>query len=64
MKLIVNRDQKRIDELESVLRTLAGCLPKLIYVYGAYGERWSDSVPKGVDEYEEIDLDAILGERS
>jgi len=47
----------RVDELESVLRVLSDCLPCPIYVYG---DKWSSFEPE-VDDYEEIDLDKILG---
>ena len=60
----LKRLETRVEELESALRSLVGCLPNPIYVYGAYGEMWSDHLPQGVDEYEEIDLQEILGERS
>ena len=51
----------RVEELESALRTLAGCLPNPIYVYGSCGELWSDQRPD-VDEYEEINIAEILKE--
>ena len=48
-------------KLRGALEILAGCLPKRIYVYGAYGETWSDTEP-ATDEYEEIDFGELLGE--
>ncbi len=50
-----------IDKYRGALETLSGCLPDPIYVYGAYGDRWSEGEPDS-DEYEEISLKEILGE--
>lgn len=44
------------------LQKLRGCFPDKIYVFGAYGERWSEAEPDHDTEYEEIDLKALLGD--
>jgi hypothetical protein len=49
-------------KLRSALETLSGCLPPKIFVYGAYGENWTDFEGKAGDEYETIDFKEILGE--
>ncbi len=50
------KDRQRFRE---TLATLSGCLPNHIYIYGAYGDQWSDWTPP-TDEFEEIDFNAIL----
>ncbi len=50
-----------VDKYRGALETLAGCLPPKIYVYGAYGERWSEGEPD-TDEYEEVSFKELLGE--
>jgi len=52
------------DKLHGALQTLAGCLPPKVYVYGAYGERWTgdEPTPAITDEYEVIDFKELLGE--
>lgn len=47
------------------LRLLRDCMPDTIYIFGRNGEfQWSDEVPDQdiYDEYEELDLKALLGE--
>ncbi len=41
------------------LEALDGCLPKLMYVYGSYGEMWSDWTPPS-DEWEEVKISELL----
>jgi len=48
--------------LTAALQTLSGCLPDRVFVYGAYGEKWSTSEPDWTDEYETVDFKALLGE--
>ena len=50
-----------IDKYRNAIETLSGCLPDPIYVYGAYGERWSEGEPD-TDEYEEVSFEELLGE--
>jgi len=44
------------------LETLQGCLPKRMYIYGAYGEMWSDwqPDPHQVEEYEIVDFESAI----
>jgi hypothetical protein len=44
------------------LQKLRGCFPDKIYIFGAYGECWSEREPDQDVEYEEIDLKALLGD--
>lgn len=44
------------------LQKLRGCFPDKIYIYGAYGERWSADEPDHDTEYDEVDLKALLGD--
>jgi hypothetical protein len=52
----------REEILTAALRTLFGCLPDRVFVYGAYGEKWSTTEPDWTDEYEVIDFKELLGE--
>ncbi len=47
--------------MRSALSALSGCLPNRVFIYGAYGERWSDSEPS-TDEFEIVDFKEALGE--
>lgn len=60
MQLIGHFDL-RVDKLEGALRTLQGCLPDPIFVYGASGERWSADEP-ATDEFEEVSFTELLGD--
>jgi hypothetical protein len=46
-------------ELRSALGTLSRCFPAKVYVFGAYGENWSDSRPD-TDEFEVVDFGKLL----
>lgn len=46
-------------KLRSALETLSGCLPNKMFVYGVYGEKWSDYEPD-CDEYEIIDFKELI----
>lgn len=52
------------DKYKGALQTLAGCLPKKIYVYGSYGEMWSGQEPSAelTDEFEVIDFNELVGD--
>jgi hypothetical protein len=52
-----------ISRYHHALETLAGCLPDPIYVYGAYGDRWSEGEPD-VDEYETVSFKELLGDEN
>jgi len=54
-------DDRRLAKALDALRTLAGCMPDCIWVYGAYGELWKDSEPD-TDEYEVVQLQLLLRE--
>jgi hypothetical protein len=48
-------------KLRSALESLSGCLPDKIYIYGAYGENWSETEPDPhATEYEVIDFKELL----
>ena len=51
----------KMSEALCALRSLRGCLPDKIYIYGAYGEKWSDTEPDA-EEFEIINLKALLGD--
>ncbi len=64
----VARDSEQLELLNekyrSALETLSGCFPERLFVYGAYGEKWSDCEPDPdeYDEYETIDFKELLGD--
>jgi len=55
---------ERIEQLESALRSLQGCMADKIYIFGAYGDQWSECEPDPheIDEYEVIDFRELLAE--
>lgn len=54
-------DAERLEKALAALRTLAGCMPDDIFVYGSYGEMWQDGEPD-TDEYELVQLRRLLKE--
>lgn len=50
------------DLILTELQKLRSCLPDKIYIYGAYGEKWSEDEPDKDTEYDELDLKALLGD--
>ena len=44
------------------IQKLRSCLPDRIFIFGAYGERWSADEPGPDVEFDEVDLKLLLGE--
>lgn len=48
-------------KLRGALETLSGCLPDKMYVYGSYGEKWSEvELDHEVEEVEIVDFKELL----
>ena len=50
------------DLVMAELQKLRGCFPDKIFIFGAYGDRWSADEPDQDIEYDAVDLKALLGD--